>query len=137
MHWRATAFQSGHPYNFKLGLNLRDEGAPRARPSGRTPEDGEFEQKSSRGRHEMLNARAVGRLIATIGHENFEGAFFKLANSSLKIGSCSAFCFKPQQEPMPVILEGGHDALRDLTKALGSQYVKGGFRSDPQIRDLF
>lgn len=85
----------------------------------------------------MTEHDALGRMILNIGCPAFDGAFFELCRRTLDISSCSAFCFEDSRQPYPVILEGAGPQRRSQTKLLGSDYVEGGFRHDPQFRHLF
>lgn len=85
----------------------------------------------------MLDTDILGRVISKIGRPGFDSAFFELARRALDISSCTAFSFEDDQTPHPIILEGHGSEQRSRTKQLGSTYVQDGYRSDPNVRDLF
>lgn len=85
----------------------------------------------------MINAEALGRLVANIGRPGFDAAFFEFARQVLDISSCSAFVFEESRKPCPIILEGLGSEQRSRTRMLGSAYVHDGFRHDPQVLGLF
>lgn len=85
----------------------------------------------------MLDVETLGRLVAHIGKPGFDMCYFDLAKKTLDVSKCTAFAFTDGEAPAPIILEGTGPMLRGVTRTLGAAYVETGFRSDPQVKELY
>lgn len=83
----------------------------------------------------MFHIDTMGELVSEIGLAGFGRKYFEFANQVLGIAQCTAFAFSDAHAPCSLVLEGACADQRDFARTLGSAYVAGEFRQDPNIQN--
>lgn len=74
-----------------------------------------------------------GDLVATVGSREFGQTFYDLFGTLLNVEECTVFSFTDPSSPSSLLVEGKSNAEIKIARQLASDYVAGGYLSDPNL----